>query len=209
MSILDQLASAQDRRDETLNVELAERLAAAGSASAASIGEVVGGLTHPSKTIRHDAIKVLYEVAYRQPALISAYVDDLVGLLTSRDNRLVWGGMTALGTVTPVAAAAVWPHVEAVLQATQEGSVITQDWGVRVLAALAAADPAYAQRVWPFLLDFLRSCRPKDLARHAESVQVAAAAPLAASDLRQVLTQRLGDLKPAARKRVAKLISTI
>ena len=149
------------------------------------------------------------EVAYRQPALISAYVDDLVGLLTSRDNRLVWGGMTALGTVTPVAAAAVWPHVEAVLQATQEGSVITQDWGVRVLAALAAADPAYAQRVWPFLLDFLRSCRPKDLARHAESVQVAAAAPLAASDLRQVLTQRLGDLKPAARKRVAKLISTI
>lgn len=209
MSILEQLASAQDRRDEAPNEALAQKLAAAGPAAAPSIRELVAGLTHKNKAIRHDVIKVLYEIGYRQPALISPHVDAFAALLTSRDNRMVWGAMTALGAVTPIAAADVWPHVDTVLRATQEGSVITQDWGVRVLAALAATDPKYAQRTWPFLLDFLRSCRPKDVARHAESVEVAATSPQAAGELRPVLEQRLADLKPAARKRVEKVISSL
>jgi hypothetical protein len=209
MSVLNQLASAQDRRDEAPNLELAERLAAAGPESSVSIRELVAGLKHQSKATRHDCIKVLYEIGYRQPQLISPFVDDFADQLTSRDNRMIWGAMTALGAAAPIAANAIWPHVDTVLQVTADGSVITQDWGVRVLAALAAADPAYARRTWPFLLNFLRGCRPKDLARHAESVQLAAGMPRAAGELPQILEHRLTDLKPAARRRIEKIISAL
>jgi hypothetical protein len=209
MSVLNQLASAQNRRDEAPNLELAERLAAAGPAAAASIRELVAGLKHQSKATRHDCIKVLYEIGYRQPQLISPFVDDFADQLTSRDNRMVWGAMTALGAAAPIAATAIWPHMDTVLQVTADGSVITQDWGVRVLAALAAADPAYARRTWPFLLDFLRNCRPKDVTRHAESMQLAAGMPQAAGELCQILERRLADLKPPARKRVEKVISAL
>lgn len=208
MSVLDELASALGRRDEVPNQELAARLVAESEQRpvAAEIGELVGGLESGDKAVRNDCIKVLYEIGYLKPELIEDYVEAFVALLGSRENRLVWGGMTALGSIAPRQARAVWPHVDTVIETTRKGSVITQDWGVRVLAALAAADGDYAEKVWPFLLDFVRRCRPKDVARHAESVAVAATNEAAQAALAEVLEGRLGSLKPAARKRVEKVL---
>ncbi|NUQ06049.1 MAG: hypothetical protein HUU31_19320 [Anaerolineae bacterium] len=42
---------------------------------------------------------MLYEIGYAVPDLIADYAADFLALLGSRDNRMVWGGMTALGVI--------------------------------------------------------------------------------------------------------------
>ena len=133
MSILDQLASAQGRRDEKPNIALAEQLASTGDPN--SVALLVEQLHGKSRAIAHDCIKVLYELGARRPDLIAPYVAAFVKTIQDGDNRLVWGGMTALGAIVTIDAGAVAPYVQTILHATERGSVITQDWGIRVLAA--------------------------------------------------------------------------
>lgn len=208
---LEELASSQVRRDQAPNQDLAQKLVAASERGDVSgdIRLLVENLSAKQKALRHDCIKVLYEIGYRKAQLIERYVDDFVALLGGRDNRMEWGVMIALGTIAPLQAPAIWPHMDAILAATRNGSAITQDGGVRVLAALAAADPAYAKRAWPFLIDFLKSCRFKDVASHAESVAPAALGEPERRELGEVLTARRCNLKPAAQKRLDKLLKQL
>ena len=94
MSALNRLASSLGRRDEVPNQELARDLAA--RKDKAGIREIAENLWNKDKNIQADCIKVLYEVGYLEPKLIADYAEDFVKLLRSKNNRLVWGGMTAL-----------------------------------------------------------------------------------------------------------------
>jgi HEAT repeat protein len=203
MSVLNKLASALERNDEASNQALAASIAETGDAAA--VQELVAHLANPDAAIQSDCIKVLYEIGERHPALIADYVDTFIDLLRSRNNRLVWGAMTALGQIAGQRAPQLWQQIAVVMSATEQGSVITQDWGIRVLAAVAAHDPSYAQRVVPFLLRFLMACPPKDVPRHAES-----AAPAFDQDnhplFLSVLKERRPALKPAQAKRIDALI---
>src|SRR5689334_5461463 len=140
VTILNKLASALDRSDEVPNQILAKEIAA--SSDKVAVQELVDNLTHKNKDIQSDCIKVLYEIGAIKPELITGYVDTFVNLLGSRNNRLVWGGMTALGAVATVDTSAIGNHLDTIIRATDTGSVITQDWGIRVLATLAAKDSA-------------------------------------------------------------------
>ncbi len=206
MSVIDQLASSQGRRDEIPNQELAQALAQAEDTEA--IQELMDSLFTAKQAIQNDCIKVLYEIGESNPHLIAPYVNEFVRLLSSKNNRLVWGGMTALGLIADEKSADIWEHIDTILQATTDGSVITQDWGIRVLATLSSKDTTYEARIFPFLLDFLASCRPKDLPRHAESCLIAVTADNQAHMLK-LLEKRLPSLKASQAKRVDKVIRQI
>lgn len=206
MSVLDKLASALDRRDEVPNQLLAQEIAEA--EDRAGVQELIEHLADRDKAIRSDCIKVLYEVGERKPDLIAGGVNEFIALLGSRDNRLVWGAMTALGAIAHLRAADIWRQIDLIFAATERGSVITQDWGVRVLATVSGQDRAYEQRIYPFLLAFLRSCRPKDLPRHAESV-VVAVNPANRAEFLAILEARKGALRPSQAKRVEQIIRKI
>lgn len=206
MSVLHKLASALERSDEVPNQILAKEIADANDTAA--VQELAANLANANKDIQSDCIKVLYEVGYLKPDLIADYVDTFVGLLRSRNNRLVWGGMTALGAVADRKAADIWKHIEAIIQTTDQGSVITQDWGVRVLAAVSAHSRDYEKRIFPFLKAFLEKCPPKDLPRHAESMRIAVHMGNQAAVL-SVLEQRLPTLKAAPAKRLQQVIRKI
>jgi DNA-directed RNA polymerase subunit F len=206
MFVLDQLASALGRNDEIPNQELAAQLVE--SRDAEAIQELVDNLTNKNKAIRSDCIKVLYEVGAIKPELIADYIDEFVALLSSRDNRLVWGSMTALGSVAPIKPQAIWRHIDSIMDATTNGSVITQDWGVRVLATVAVVDVYHAQRIFPYLLDFLKGCRPKDVPRHAESI-IIAVTPQNSAQFRSILESHKPNLKPAQIKRVGRLLKQV
>lgn len=210
MSVLNRLASALGRGDEAPNEALAQEIAERRDTEA--VRELIAHLNDKNKDIQSDCIKVLYEVGAREPELIADGVDEFIQLLGSRNNRLVWGGMTALGAIAPLRAAEIFQQIDVIMKATDEGSVITQDWGVRVLAAVSAQSAPYEQRIFPFLLQFLRGCSPKDLPRHAESVLVAANAAFNATnrdDLLTVLEARKDALKEAQRKRLEQVIRKI
>jgi hypothetical protein len=206
MSVLSRLASAYNRADEVPNEALAKEIAQ--TKDAAAVQELVDNLANPDKAIASDCIKVLYEVGALEPQLIAAHVDVFIGLLTSRNNRLVWGAMTALGAIADLTSVAIWRQVDVVIQATDIGSAITQDWGVRVLAAVSSKDATYEAHIFPFLKRFIKDCRPKDLARHAESLLVAVNIGNR-HEILPILEARKSALRTAALKRLEKVIQKI
>ncbi len=203
MPVIDQLACSLGRRDEVPNRELARRLAAA--QDRAGIREIVANLSNRERAIQADCIKVLYEVGYLDPSLVAPHALDCLKLLRSRDNRLVWGGMITLATIGALAAEALYPHWAEIRRAMDGGSVITRDAGVLALAGIASANIAYSQDIFPFLLDHLGTCRPKDVPQHCEKTLPAVNAENKAAFI-AVLTKRLEDLQGAQLKRVQKVI---
>jgi hypothetical protein len=171
MSIVDKLAYFQRRRDEVPNQELAEELAA--RRDHAGIREIAERLDDPNAQIQSDCLKVLYEIGYRDPALIAEYAPAFVNLLSSRNNRLVWGSMIALSTIATIKADALYQQIPAIKQAIEHGSVITVDNGIKTLARIASSDPGYNREFFPYLLRHLETCRPKDVPQHAEHVVAA------------------------------------
>ncbi|MCB9438201.1 MAG: hypothetical protein H6673_14585 [Anaerolineales bacterium] len=206
MSVLNRIASALNRNDEVPNQELAKELVESGDS--VGIAELVAALDNPSKAIRNDCIKVLYEIGYLQPELITPHAEAFIQHLHSRDNRMVWGAMTALGMIAPLQAIIIGQHLDEVQRVTEKGSVITQDWGIRVLAAVSAHAPEHEGRIFPFLLNFLQECRPKDVPGHAESCMVAVNSANRAQMV-AVLEARLPALTPPQTKRVQKVIRQI
>ncbi|MFZ5909776.1 MAG: hypothetical protein ACOYYU_07170 [Chloroflexota bacterium] len=203
MTILDQLACSLGRRDEVPNQELARQLAAARDAE--GICEIAEALWHKDKNIQADCVKVLYEVGYLAPDLVAPYALDFLKLLKSRNNRLVWGGMIGLATVGALAAAELYPRWDEIRKAMDAGSVITKDAGVLALAGVASADPAYNREIFPYLLEHLRTCRPKDVPQHSEKTLPAVTTENKAAFI-TALEKRLEDLQGAQLKRVQKVI---
>jgi hypothetical protein len=168
MSVLNRIAFYQGRRDEVPNQELARELAAAGDAE--GIREIAGNLWSTDRNVQSDCLKVLYEIGYISPELIADYVGDFLKLLTNRNNRLVWGSMIALATISKIKARDIWACMDDVLLAVEEGSLITVVWGVKALAGVASVSHEYREMIFPILIKQLQSCIPRDVPMHAESI---------------------------------------
>src|SRR5262245_64688094 len=97
MTVLNKLATAQNRRDEAVNQALAQEIVRGNDGRA--VRELVDGLSNKDKNIQSDCIKVLYEVGEKAPNLIAGYRSLFCDLLDSKNNRLVWGAMTALDQI--------------------------------------------------------------------------------------------------------------
>jgi hypothetical protein len=203
MSALEKIAYYQNRRDEVPNQELAKDLAA--KKDRKGIREIAENLWNKNAQIQSDCLKVLYEIGYLQPELIAPYAEDFLKLLHSRNNRLVWGAMIALSTVADLKADVIYPHVAEIEQVMDQGSVITKDNGVRMLALVAAQKAAYSKTIFPYLLHHLETCRPKDVPQHAEKAAVAVNARNKQAFI-EVLEKRLVDLKGAQATRVKRVI---
>lgn len=204
MSVLDRLAIAQGRRDEAPNQELARDLAE--QEDRASIRDLAANLHHADQNVRSDCIKTLYEVGYLKPELIADSAAEFLRLLRDRNNRMVWGSMIALAAIAPLRADELFQHRQRIQDALAEGSVITVDNGIKVLAAVAAADDAYRAELLPYLFHHLQICRPKDVPQHAEAILPAVDAAHAEAFV-AVLERRLGNLSASQATRVQRVIA--
>ncbi|MGB8215251.1 MAG: hypothetical protein WCE68_17005 [Anaerolineales bacterium] len=203
MSALNKIAFFQNQRDEVPNQELARELAQ--TRNAADIAEIAEALWNQEMDIQSDCLKVLYELGYLAPELIADYVNDFLNLLKHPNNRMVWGGMIALSTIANLRADEIFPQVAEIIQIMQKGSVITVDNGIKVLALVASQKDEYQQAIFPFLLDHLKTCRPKEVPQHAEKTLPAVTAGNK-SEFIQVLEKRLDGLTESQATRVRRTI---
>lgn len=203
MSTLDRLACSLGRRDEVPNQELARDLAA--QKDEAGIREIAEALWNKDKNIQADCLKVLYEIGYIEPSLIADYVDDFVKLLKSKNNRLVWGGMIALGVAAKANPDVVFMNLDAIKKAKETGSVITVDNAIAALANTAAANAKYNQAIFPYLLEHLKTCRPKEVPQHAEKTLPAVTVSNKA-DFIAVLEKRMEDQSGGGLSRIKKVV---
>lgn len=202
MNIVNKLASKMNRNDEMPNIELAHELVDENNLD--GIKEVIENLLNKDKKIQNDCIKVAYEIGELKPELISMYALNFVQLLKSKNNRLVWGGMTALSTIADISTNIIMEHLDSIFSAIRNGSVITIDKGILTLSKLAATDPACNEKIFPFLLQHLQTCLPKQIPQHAESTLLAATAENK-EDFLRILHDREEFLTPPQLKRVKKI----
>jgi hypothetical protein len=202
-SVLKKIAYFQGRRDEVPNRRLAEELCK--YKNRAGIKEIAENLSNGNPRIQADCLKVLYEIGYREPKLIADYVDDFLGVLQSRNNRLVWGAMIGLSTIASLKPESLGRHVDQIVETMKKGSVITIDSGISILASVASKEPALRKRIVSFLFNHLKTCRPKDVPQHSERVIVAINGENKA-ELGRILNSRLKELSPSQLKRVQKVL---
>ena len=204
MTVIDKLASSLGRRDEVPNQELAAQIAAKNDKKA--VKELVDNLSNKKKDIQSDCIKALYEIGALKPALIAEYAKDFIALLDSKNNRLQWGAMTALSSITDENPKAVYAAIAKIAAVADSGSVITKDNYVRILVKLCAVKQ-YAGNAFPLLIEQLLSSPTNQLPMYAEL-----AIPIINDDNKalfiKTLTSRLDDIeKDTKRKRVEKVIA--
>jgi len=203
MSVISKLASSLDRKDEVPNQLLAREIVT--SKDAATVRELVENLSNKDAAIASDCIKTLYEIGYQNPTLVTPYVDEFVRLLFNKHNRLVWGSMITLATIAAHAPDKVFEARERIKTAMREGSVITIDNGVKVLAQVAACKPEYEQELFPYLLEHLKRCRTKEVPQHAESTLVCVNAGNKQS-FEKVLTDRMPEMTASQASRIKRLL---
>jgi hypothetical protein len=195
MTVLDKLASALDRNDERPNVELAEKLVS--SRDRKAIAELAGAVTGGKSAVQNDAIKVLYEIGERKPELIAAHAEVFLAALKSKNNRLVWGAMSALDTIAVVEAKALYARLPEILDAAEKGSVIAKDKAVSLLCKLSVA--GHAKKTLPVLLEMLKTSAVNQLPMYAEHV-AAVITPEHRAALADVITRRLKTIDQASKR---------
>ncbi len=168
MSFLRQIAFYQNRRDEVPNQQLARKLSSANSK--AGVREMAKNLGNRNSSVRSDCLKVLYEVGYLKPQLIAPYVADFLKLLDDKNNRMVWGAMIALASIAAIKHDEIWSEVDKLTAAIDNGTLITQVWGIRALARSAAKEPGRSKRIRHKLECYLRSSKARDVPTHLESM---------------------------------------
>ncbi len=205
MSVTDRLASSLGRRDDTPNKELAVELTQTRNAD--DVRELVANLDGKDRSVQSDSIKVLYELGDSAPDLIAEYAETFLALLKSRNNRLVWGAMSALATIAGLRAPLLYEHRDEIERAIDTGSVITADRGIKALSAVATEDVAYRADIFPYLMRHLATCRPKDVPQRAEAVLGAVDAENKTAFI-DLLEERSTDMSSSQLKRVRKVMAT-
>lgn len=206
MTVIARLASSLGRRDELPNQELAVEIVT--NLDVDSAAELAENLSSKNKDIRHDCIKVLYEVGQRAPSLIAPYANLFVSLLDSKDNRMQWGGMTALNTITLENPEIVFASIPELAAVADKGSVITRDNFVWILIKLSSI-PRYSEQILPLLNEQMLSCPSNQLPMYAENALAVMGGAHKAGFVRTLLS-RLADFeKDSKRKRVEKVLKRL
>ena len=206
MSIVSKLASSLNRKDEVPNQELAQQIIKSNDKNA--IKELVENLSNKDTKIQSDCIKVLYEIGEHKPTLISDYDREFLALLDNKNNRLVWGAMTALDCIASINPKGIYKNLTKILSTADKGSVITKDHGVNILIKLAA-DKNFTNESLTLLLDQLKTCATNQLPMYAENATTVITDKYK-KDFIKVLTYRLGDIeKESKQKRVQKVIKKL
>ena len=140
--------------------------------NAEGVKEIASFLFDKNKSVASDCLKVLYETGYIKPELIVPYADDFISLLSSKNNRMVWGAMIALACVASVSPEKVYPKRELIMKLIKTGTVITNVWGVKTYINMAKSDKYYTE-LKPAIFKLQAECRPIDFAKRAEDMMSA------------------------------------
>lgn len=202
---INKIAFHQNIRSEIPNQELAKELADAENSD--GIKEIAGYLYDKNKSISSDCIKVLYEIGYLMPELIADYVDTFIDLLSSKINRMVWGGMIALATVSKIKSSRIYQDIDLILMKIETGTVITEVWGLITITNLSIVNSEYKAHLFPVLCDYLEKCRPIDFAKRLETILPVVSDSDEEEIVFNIVEMKKGDLSEGQKKKLQTVIN--
>ena len=206
MSIIPHLSSSLGRKDEEPNKELGRRLVE--TRDLQGIREVGENLGNENRSVQIDCLSVMEQVGLLAPELIEDYLEDFLRLAFGVDNRLIWAAMINIALIADRKPREIMEQLDELIEVIERGSVITQDNGIKILARVGGIDPEYNDQIFPYLMDQLKTCRPKSIPQYAESI-LTAVDPENQDHYLAVLNERMDELSLAQEKRVKKIIFTL
>ncbi|MGZ4034441.1 MAG: hypothetical protein ACXVPU_04085 [Bacteroidia bacterium] len=165
MSVINKLASSLDVRNAVPNQLLAKEIIKNNDKKA--IKELVENLSNKNKNIQSDCIKTLYEIGEQKSELISEHYKEFIQLLSNKNNRLVWGAMTAVDTITLHHPKEIYSTLPVLIDIADKGSVITTDHLVNILIKLGSIKQ-YSENIFPLLIEQLKKAPTNQLPAYAE-----------------------------------------
>jgi hypothetical protein len=206
MSIINQLAYSLGINSEEPNKELARKIAANNDKKA--IEELVANLNNKVARIQSNCIKTLYEAGELKPELTAPYAREFIALLDNKNNRLVWGAMTALSGIVAENAALIYDAIAKIVAVADKGTVITKDHAVNILVQLGAI-AQYNETAVVLVMEQLLTAPENQFPTYAEKAAPIIQAAHKAAFL-NILTDRLpGITTGTKKKRVEKLIKKL
>lgn len=206
MSVITKLASSQGLNDESANIALATEIAEGNDKKA--VAELITLLQHKSKHIQSDAIKVLYETGALAPKLLVPHTSVFVSLLSSTNNRLVWGAMTALDEIAHIAPADIAGALDKIMNAADKGSVIAKDHAMSILVKLSM-HKQYAGNALATLLERLAASPDNQFAMYAENIVTVIPSEMKPALIAIVETRLKAIAKESQQKRLQKLLKKL
>ncbi len=208
MTVIPYLSRQLGRNDEQPNIELAQKIVQTNNLKA--VEELIDHLDSKIKFVPEDSIKTLYEIAREKPHWLTPYIEDLIELLHSKRNRLVWGSMIALHEITPTVSDEIIKHLAVIISAMDRGSVITKDHGVAILIELAKISDDLYQTCFPILLEYVGNAPINQFPTYAiKTVDIAKKEDYML--IRPILTERLEETEayPAKQKKIIRLLKKL
>ncbi|MFZ1679252.1 MAG: hypothetical protein WBP41_16785 [Saprospiraceae bacterium] len=205
-STLKQLSSSLGRKDQEPNISLAEKISKALDKKA--VAELIELMNHKSSSIRHDTIKVLYEIGERTPVMIIPYAKEFLKLFDHKDNWMKWGAMSALSAISNTKPDLIATHLTSILDAMDSGSVITRDHGIYILCNVAKLKK-YHEDCMELLLEQIQKAPVNQMPMYAEKTAEVISLPYI-KKLENILRSRQDVMQiPSKEKRIEKLLKDL
>lgn len=205
MKWINKIAYHQNIRNEVPNQELAKELAINNNAD--GVKEIAEYLYDKNKSIASDCIKVIYETGYLNPELIADHVDTFLELLTSKNNRMIWGAMIALSTISQLKADTIFKSLNLFIETINKGTVITEVAGIKALTGVSLAKKAYKEKILPTLYDYLEACRPVDFAARVDTILPVLSGDDELEVLERIIELKSSELSDAQKKKLKAVIN--
>lgn len=200
------LSSSLGTNNQQPNINLAERLAE--TKDIGTIEQIALHLKSKDKKVASDCIKVMYELGSLEPQLIAEYLDIFIDLITSKNNRMVWGAMYAISEITPYKITEVNDKFGKIYNAYKVGSVITIDSCIAIFAEIVKADVSNSSRAYQVIIEHLKTCRAKEIPQHSEKSFICINGSNYL-DFEKVLKDRFDEMSTSQQKRVKKVLKKI
>ncbi|HZV68713.1 MAG TPA: hypothetical protein VFG10_04185 [Saprospiraceae bacterium] len=202
-SISEQLASSLGRKNQEPNIALAEKISKTSDKKA--VEELITLMNHKTSSLRHDAIKVLYEIGERKSELIIPFSNEFLKLFDQKDNWMKWGAMSALSMISKTNPELIAKHLTVVLDAMDSGSVITRDHGIYILSNVATLKKHHNDCM-DLLLEQIQKAPVNQVPMYAEKTAEVISTPYV-KRLEKVLRSRQDVMEiPSKAKRIEKLL---
>jgi len=207
MSIINKLSSRIGKREEGPNIGVAKLCVE----NPSYLDEIRDNLHSKDKKLQGDCAEVFTEVAKIKPELTAKYIDDLLSMPDTKNNRALWESLVSISLVAHLKVDRIYPHREKLLHLAKTGSVIVVDGAVSTLGKVAAQSDEYSKEIFPELLQILKGVIPRDIPRIAEYIMPAVRRNSFFKDqMRIVLEKRLPEcMNKSAINRVRKLLKSL
>ncbi|MEQ8239265.1 MAG: hypothetical protein RIA69_08620 [Cyclobacteriaceae bacterium] len=164
MSIIAQLSTSLNRRDQGPNKALAKKLI--NEKNEADIAELIQIIKHPpNQKILFDALKVSELLSEKDPNILANDFDLILTHVKSKTNKVAWMAMCVLSHISPFRQKETYQVLPSILHIMDHAGVIQRDKGITILLALYKN---YTDEVGSLLLDQILSCPPNQVGQYAE-----------------------------------------